>query len=148
MGQGARTLGLLLTLITACVINTRPHLPLEDDGGRTMAVSDASAAFDAGVLTGATGDTGATDLGVASDGAPPAATPDGAARDDADNGFELDDCLSADADRGDGGTDGGDARVRGDGGDAGFTDSRGRPCDPAARRDASVRDGSDARSGP
>ena len=142
MGPRARTLGLLITLSAACVINTRPHLPLEDDGGRAAPTADVSAAFDGGFVAGAAGD-----LGVVGDSAPPVATPDAAAEGDANNGFELDSCHPADSDLGDGGADAGDARARADGGDAGFIDSKGRPCVPMPRRDASVQDGADARSG-
>lgn len=150
MASRARTLGLLLTLCAACVINTRPHLPLEDDAGRGAFFGDAGAALDGSAQTGGLGDA-ATDVSVAADSAPPAAAADASAVSDSEVATEFDDCLAADADRSDGGarSDAGDAGARTDGGDAGFTDSQGRSCVPAAlRRDAAAGDGADARSGP
>ncbi|MFO0628205.1 MAG: hypothetical protein U0325_21710 [Polyangiales bacterium] len=148
MASRARTLGLLFTLCAACVINTRPHLPLEDDGGRAAAFGDASATFDAGLQTGVPQDASAVDGAVGADSAPPTASPDASAAQDGEVALEADDCLAADADRSDGGArrDAGDAGARTDGGDAGFTDSQGRSCVPASlRRDAAADDG---RSGP
>lgn len=140
MRHNTRSLGLVLfALGTSCVINTRPHLPFEDDGGRAaMTSNDASASFDSGAFTGVVGD-------AAADSAPPTASPDAGVADDVDTATENSDCLPADADRGDGGVryDGGDA-ARVDGGDSGFTDSKGRACDPTAhRRDGGVHDAHD-----
>jgi hypothetical protein len=147
MASRARTLGLLLTLCAACVINTRPHLPLEDDGGRAAFFGDAGAAGDTGAQTGVTGDAGVADV-PESDAFPPAAAADASALNNSDVATASDDCFAADADRSDGGarSDAGDAGARTDGGDAGFTDSQGRSCVPASRRhDAGAHDG---RSGP
>lgn len=148
MASRARTLGLLLTLCAACVINTRPHLPLEDDAGRGAFFGDAGAALDGSTQIGAPGDAAAADVSVAADAFPPTATADASAANDSDVSTEADDCFAADAHRTDGGarSDGGDAGARTDGGDAGFTDSQGRSCVPAAlRHDAGAHDG---RSGP
>lgn len=133
----------LLSVVAACVINTRPHLPGDDtDAGRAAADFDASAAADAGAFTGTpTGDASATDV------SPPAVG-------DAAGGTEYNlDCFPADGRFTDGGawTDGGDARVLPDGGDAGFIDRDGRSCDPTkprgdAGRDAAGGDASDART--
>ena len=147
MASRARILGLLLTLCAACVINTRPHLPVEDDGGRGLFSVDAGAAQDAGTGFIATRDASVADVSVAADSSPPTAAPDGGAPNVADSSAEADDCFAADADRSDGGarSDGGDAGARTDGGDVGFTDFQGRSCVPAALRHDAAHDG---RSGP
>lgn len=147
MASRARTLGLLLTLCAACVINTRPHLPLEDDAGRGAFFGDAGAPADAGAQTGVTGDARVADV-PEPDASPPTAAVDASAANVGDASAEADDCFAADADRSDGGarSDAGDAGARTDGGDAGFTDSQGRSCVPASlRHDAGSHDG---RSGP
>jgi hypothetical protein len=148
MASRARTLGLLLTLCAACVINTRPHLPLEDDAGRGAFFGDAGAAPDGGAGVVETSDGATADGSVVADASPPAAAADASAMNVADASTEADDCFAADADRTDGGarSDGGDAGARTDGGDAGFINSQGRSCVPASQRhDASAHDG---RSGP
>lgn len=147
MGRCVRTLGLiLLSLGAACVINTRPHLPGEDNQGRVGVTGDAGASSDAAFAGGA-GDAAAYDSALAPDGAPPTATPDASA-DDGGQNAEFDDCLPVGTPRGDGGVhDGGDAGSRPDGGDAGFTDSKGRACEPRARgRDGGGADATDGRS--
>lgn len=139
MRSAARTLVLLLTLAPACVINTRPHLPLVDDGGRAAFASDASASLDAGAPLGLDA-SAVSDLPL-TDSAPPTAIADAGLAGDTDTASERNDCLPADADR----ADGGDAGARGDGGDAGFTNAQGHPCDPAThRRDGGASDASDA----
>lgn len=148
MASRAQTLGLLLTLCAACVINTRPHLPVEDDAGRGAYFGDAGAAHDGGAGVVETRDAAASDGSEVADAFPPAAAADASAANFGDASTEADDCFAADADRTDGGArpDGGDAGARTDGGDAGFIDSQGRSCIPASRRhDASAHDG---RSGP
>ncbi|MEZ4392437.1 MAG: hypothetical protein R3A48_15220 [Polyangiales bacterium] len=122
-----------LSLGAACVINTRPHLPSEDNNRATGGL-DASFRGDLGQVPNVA-DAGVYDAQIDLDGAPPVASPDAGA------GAELDDCLPVGTVRGDGGaaSDGGDGSVEDggappDGGDAGFTDSFGRACDPTARR--------------
>lgn len=154
MGRRTRILGLItLTLGAACVINTRPHLPSEDNS-RGTGGADASFRADAGQVPN-TADAAAFDASVDLDGSPPVASPDAGAADDGGQGAELDDCLPVGAVRGDGGAggDGGDGAVGDggalpDGGDAGFTDSFGRACDPTARRrDAGSTDTTDTTDG-
>lgn len=147
MASRARTLGILLTLCAACVINTRPHLPVEDDAGRGAFFGDAGAVQDAGAGLVEASDAAAGDVSVGADASPPAAAVDASAANFGDAATEADDCFAADADRTDGGArpDGGDAGARTDGGDAGFTDSQGRSCVPSAlRHDAGAHDGRSA----
>lgn len=120
----------LLSVGAACVINTRPHLPGDDnDAGFGMVSADAGAAFDAGAFAGAT-DAGAS----RDDASAPAA--DGA------GGGEnlLDDCVSPRVRYG----DGGDVPVAPDGGDAGFVDRDGAACDPSRYHADAATDASDA----
>lgn len=119
----------LLVGLAACVINTRPHLPgdaVGDDAGRNVL------AFDAGVgdaVPDLTGTTTATDAGP-TDGAPPL-------RDGAGGGETDASCIPVGRR-----ADGGPSEVT-DGGDAGFIDREGRPCDPTRPQDAGGDAGND-----
>lgn len=129
----------LLAWFAACVINTRPHLPDEEnDAGRVNVGFDAATA-------GGGADSGAP-MNPAADASTPADAPP-PAEDAAGGGTEFNDsCFAANAPR-DGGAFAGDVP---DGGDAGFVDNAGNPCDPRRPRDAGAdaRDGDDAPTTP
>lgn len=113
---------LVVVLGVSCVFTPRPMIPLSDDAGSTIPglFTDAGrgAGGDAGIAGGGADASAPYDVPLALDGAP-AAAPDASANFDS---------LCH--------------RVPSDGGDAGYLDDEGSPCDPEA--DGGARDVPDA----
>ena len=114
-----RLTGVVLVFAAGCVFTPRPMIPLDPDGGGLASdFSDAGGGFRADSATGA--------IPGADSGAP----------------------WSGDAAASDAPPAPADSRCRpaGDGGDAGFLDEQGRPCDPTAAKsgDAGAADVPDA----
>jgi hypothetical protein len=114
-----RLTGVVLVFAAGCVFTPRPMIPLDPDGGGLASdFSDAGGGFRADSATGAIpgADSGAPWSGDAAASDAPAAPADSR------------------------------CRPAGDGGDAGFLDEQGRPCDPTAAKsgDAGAADVPDA----
>lgn len=117
---------LAVALSLGCVFGPRPMIPLTDDAGAFNPSAGADAGRGASTDAGTSGVIGA-DASAPVDVAPFDAPPGGGEADGGSSNFDSH-CYP----------------VRSDGGDAGYIDEEGDPCDPTQVRDGGRGDAADA----